>query len=26
VTEFANIQQMEKCSDLVIEIVKAYVQ
>ena len=24
VTEFANIQQMEKCSDLVIEIVKAY--
>jgi len=26
VTEFANIQQMEKCSDLVIEIVKAYAQ
>ncbi len=26
VTEFANIQQMEKCSDLVIEIVKAYAE
>ena len=26
VTEFANIQQMQKCSDLVIEIVKAYAE
>ena len=26
VTEFANIQQMEKCTDLVIEIVKAYAE
>lgn len=26
VTEFANIQQMEKCSELVIEIVKAYAE
>ncbi len=26
VTEFANIQQMEKCSELVLEIVKAYAE
>ena len=26
VTEFANIQQMEKCSELIIEILKAYAQ
>ena len=26
VTEFANIQQMQKCSDLVVEIAKAYAE
>ena len=26
VTEFANIQQMEKCADLIIEILKAYAE